>query len=169
MPVDSFRFLPRLIATFYKMTGREAIHPVPWTPLPGPVADCKFALITSAGLYCRSQDSPFDVALEREQPDWGDPTYRTIPTATRQEEITVSHLHLNYADIEQDMNIVLPIHRCQELAADGRIGSLAGTHYSFMGFQGFPPDATLWETKYGPEVAGRLQAEEVQCVLLTPA
>ena len=138
MPVDSFKFLPRLIASFYQTTKREPQHPIPWTPLTKPLSKCKFGLVTSAGLYVKGAQSPFDIERERAEPTWGDPTYRTIPTDTPQEALAVSHLHLNTTDIEQDVNIVLPLHRFQELAAVGRIGGLAETHYSFMGFQGFP-------------------------------
>jgi hypothetical protein len=38
-----------------------------------------------------------------------------------------------------------------------------------MGYQGFPPDTTAWRSRYGPEVAARLEAEDVDCVLLAPA
>ncbi len=169
MAVDSFKFLPRLIATFYKMTGREPQHPIPWTPLSKPLAACKFGLVTSAGLYCKGVQPPFDVAREQDEPNWGDPTYRAIPVDIAQDALAVSHLHLNYADIEQDVNIVLPLHRFQELAAEGKIGGIAAYHYSFMGFQGFPPDATVWVERFGPEVAARFKQEKVDCVLLTPA
>ncbi|MEZ4645460.1 MAG: glycine/sarcosine/betaine reductase selenoprotein B family protein [Chloroflexota bacterium] len=168
MAVDSFKFLPRLIATFYQMTEREPAYPIPWTPLRKPLSACKFGLVTSAGLYCQETQPPFDVAREHQEPTWGDPTYRAIPSSVRQEDVAISHLHLNSDDMAQDMNIVLPIHRFQELAAAGEIGALAATHYSFMGFQGFPPDATLWQSTYGPEVAAKFKAEGVDCVLLTP-
>ncbi len=168
MTVDSFKFLPRLIASFYQMTELEPEYPIPWTPLTKPVTVCKFGLVTSAGLYCPAVESPFDVAREQQEPTWGDPTYRTIAATARQEELAASHLHLNCASMEQDVNIVLPIHRFQELTAVGAIGGLAQFHYSFMGFQGFPPDTSLWRTQYGPEVATKLRAEGVDCVLLTP-
>ena len=99
----------------------------------------------------------------------GDPTYRAIPADTPQAALAVSHLHLNTADIEQDVNIVLPLRRFQELAAAGKIGGLADAHYSFMGYQGFPPEATAWAEQYGPEIAARFKQEKVDCVLLTPA
>ena len=168
MPVDSFKFLPRLIATLYKATEREPQHPIPWTPLTKPLSECKFGLVTSAGLYVKGVQPPFDTERERAEPTWGDPTYRAIPADTPQEALAVSHLHLNAADIEQDVNIVLPLHRFQELAEADRIGGLAETHYSFMGFQGFPPDATAWAQQYGPEVAAHFKQEKVDCVLLTP-
>jgi D-proline reductase (dithiol) PrdB len=67
-----------------------------------------------------------------------------------------------------DINIVLPIQRFQELVDQGRVGDLAQHAYSFMGYQGFPPDTTVWEQTTGPEVAEKLRTEGVDCVLLTP-
>ena len=49
MAVDSFKFLPRILATFYQMTDQEPELPIPWTPLSRPPANCKFGLITSGG------------------------------------------------------------------------------------------------------------------------
>lgn len=166
--VDSFRFLPRLIGAFYQMVEREPRLPIPWTGVERPLSALKFGLVTTGGLYRRGAQPPFDVARERREPTWGDPTYRTISASVSQAEIGVSHLHLNPAFAEADVNVVLPIGRFRELAAEGVIGGLADEAYSFMGYQGFPPDTTAWETIYGPEVAAKFQAAGVDCVLITP-
>ena len=166
--VDSFKFLPRLIAAFYQMTEREPELPIPWTEVERPLTALKFGLITSGGLYVRATQPPFDVEREKREPTWGDPTYRPIPANMTQAEVAVSHLHLNPAFAAADFNVVLPITRFQELAAQGVIGGLADEAYSFMGFQGFPPDASAWQTTYGPEVAAKFKATGVDCVLLTP-
>lgn len=166
--VDSFKFLPRLIAAFYQMTEREPELPIPWTPVERPLADLTFGLVTSGGLYMGGAQPPFDVAREKREPTWGDPTYRAIPSNVAQADIAVSHLHLNPTFAEADFNVVLPLSRFQELATQGVIGGLADEAYSFMGFQGFPPDAAAWQTTYGPEVAAKFKAAGVDCVLLTP-
>jgi D-proline reductase (dithiol) PrdB len=169
MPVNSFKYLPRIIATFYQMTDRQPELPIPWTPLSRPLAELEFGLVTSGGLYQRGVEPPFDVEREKQEPMWGDPTYRTLPSDIPQAEVGASHLHLNTRDMLEDFNIVLPIHRFQELAAEGHIGGLAKHAYSFMGYQGFPPDTTAWQETYSPQVAEKLKAEGVDCVLLTPA
>ena len=169
MPVDSFKYLPRLISAYYQMTKRQPELPIPWTPPPGSLSECKFGLITSGGLYHQGVDPPFDLVRERQEPTWGDPTYRTLSVDLQQEEVGVSHLHINSRDVLTDMNILLPIHRFQELAVKGQIGGLARNAYSFMGYQGFPSDTTAWQETYGPEVAEKFKTEEVDCVLLTPA
>ena len=90
----------------------------------------------------------------------------------RQEQIGAGHLHLNNDDLLADFNIALPIARFVELERAGAIGSLAESHYSFMGFQGRAPDGggdtAEWEQRYGPEVAARMRNEGVDAVVLTP-
>lgn len=169
MPVDSFKYLPRIIAAYYQMTDQQPELPIPWTPLSHPLGDCKFGLVTSGGLYHREVDPPFDLERERQEPTWGDPTYRVLPSDIPQAHVGASHLHYSPRDVLQDFNILLPIQRFQELAAEGVIGGLAEHAYSFMGYQGFPPDTAAWQETYGPQVAERFMAEEVNCVLLTPA
>jgi D-proline reductase (dithiol) PrdB len=169
MTVDSFKFLPRLIAAFYQMTEREARLPIPWTPLEQSIEQTKFGLVTSGGLYLHRSQDPFDLTREREQPTWGDPSYRVIPQDTERTDIAVSHLHLNTTDIETDFNILLPIHRMQEFVREGRVGALADAHYAFMGYQGYPPNTRAWEDEFGPQVARAFLNEGVHCVILTPA
>ncbi len=169
MPVDSFKFLPRLIAAFYQMTEREPELPIPWTPLPQPLSECTVGLVTSGGLYRLGVEPPFDLAHEQEEPTWGDPSYRVIPADIRQNELGASHLHINTRPALEDVNVLLPIDRLHELATAGVIGDAAREHFAFMGFQNYPPDATVWRERYGPEVAARFKAAKVDCVLLTPA
>ena len=77
----------------------------------------------------------------------------------------MAHLHINAADLLADVNIVLPVQRFLELEAAGKIGSLAPSHYSFMGYQ---PDNSEWEKRYAPEVAARMKDEGVDAAFLTP-
>jgi D-proline reductase (dithiol) PrdB len=165
MSVDSFRYLPGGIAAYYRGLPLQKVEPIPWTPLAKPIEKCRFALVTTAGLYMKDRDPSFDLDGERRNPFWGDPSYRVIPREVRQEEIGVAHLHINPADLLADMNVVLPVQRFLELEAAGKIGALAPSHYSFMGYQ---PDSSEWENRYAPEVARRMKDEGVEAALLTP-
>ncbi len=169
MQVDSFRYTSRLIKRYYKLTRVEAELPIPWSPLARPLSQSRFGLVTSGGLYHQVHEPPFDLERERQEPTWGDPSFRTLPTDMKPSEVGVSHFHIKKSDVLKDMNILLPIQRFQELAEEGRIQGLAPHAYSFMGYQGFPADLTGWKDVYGPQVAERLLAEEVDCVLLTTA
>ncbi len=166
MPVDSFKYLPRSLAGYYKSQPVTRQDPVPWTPLAKPLSEAKVALVTTAGIYVEGSEPPFDADRERREPMWGDPTFRRIPRDVAQGQIGASHLHLNNRDIKIDVNIQLPVHRFLELEEAGRIGSLAETNLSFMGYQ---PNTTEWREKYGPEAAALMKDEEVDGVLLTPA
>jgi D-proline reductase (dithiol) PrdB len=167
--VDSFKFLPRIIAAFYQMTELDDLGPIPWTPLSKPLSECKLSLVTTGGIYHRPTQEPFDIEQEKEEPTWGDPSYRAIPSNMTQSQVGVSHLHINTAPILDDINVLLPIDRVRSLVRDGQLGALADTVYSFMGYQGFPPNTQDWQSNYGPEVARRMKQEKVDCVLLTPA
>ena len=166
MPVDSFKYLPRSIAAYYQTLVVQKADPIPWTPLSKPLNECRVAAVTTAGIYNKDTDPPFDAEREKREPMWGDPTYRRIPRDVRQDQIGASHLHLNNRDMLADVNTVLPLQRLAELESEGVIGSLAQTNYSFMGFQ---PNTTEWRERYGPEVAGLLKDEAVDAVLLAPA
>jgi len=169
MEVDSFKYLSRLITRYYKMAQVRTELPIPWTPLSKPVSQSRFGLVTSGGLYHRDHEPPFDTEGERLKPDWGDPGYRTLPADIDTTEVAVSHLHLNSRDIEEDMNILLPLQRFRELAQEGRIQGQAKHAYSFMGYQGYPADLSGWREESGPKVAQKLLNEGVDNVLLTAA
>lgn len=166
MPVDSYKFLPRSFRAGYEAMPMQADDPV-WTPLAVPIADAQVALLTSAGLFLRDTQPPFDVERERREPTWGDPTYRVIPRTVRQDQIDATHLHINTRDLLDDFNIALPIAPFETLEAEGAIGALAAEHYSFMGYQ--ETGAEAWHTRYGPEVAARLRDAGVHALVLAPA
>ena len=166
MPVDRFKWLPRSIAGYYQAMQVPEPDQIPWTPLRKPIEQCRFALVTTAGLYLQGEQPSFDLDRERREPFWGDPSYRAIPADVRQEQIGVAHLHINTDDIRQDVNIVLPVHRFQELAQAGEVSAPAEHHYSFMGYQ---QDNSHWREHSGPAVAQRMVEEQVDAALITPA
>lgn len=166
MPTDSFRWLPRSIAGFYQAQQVPPYDSIPWAPLRKPLEECRIALVTTAGLYVKGEQESFDLDRERREPTWGDPTYRVIPSDVRQDQIGVAHLHINTEDIERDVNIVLPLDRMRELVDASEIGSLAPSHYSFMGYQ---ENTDAWAKQYVPAVAQRMIEEQVDVSLITPA
>ena len=171
MPVDDYKYLPRSFVAGYESEQIVRADPVPFTPLRRPVNQSRFALVTTAGIWNKQTDPPFDFERERREPLWGDPSYRVLRRDIRQEQVGAGHLHLNNDDLLADINIALPITRFRELVDAGEVGSLAESHYSLMGYQGRAPDGgdtAEWEQRYGPEVAARMRDEGVDAVLLTP-
>ncbi len=165
MSVDSFKFLPGSIAAYYRNLPVQREEPIPFTPLAKPLGQCRFALVTTAGIHEKGKEPPFDSEREKREPMWGDPTFRRIPRDIKQGEIGACHLHTNNRDILVDMNIALPVQRFLELESEGVIGSLAATSYSFMGFQ---MNTTEWRERYAPEAAALMKEEGVDAVFLTP-
>jgi D-proline reductase (dithiol) PrdB len=94
-----------------------------------------------------------------------DADYRAVPADTRPQDLLVSHISINFdrTGFQEDWNVVFPLDRLNELAAGGVIGSVAATHYSFMG----ATDPVEMEP-YAREVAGRLKSDEVDAVILSP-
>ncbi len=165
--VNGFRFMPPSLAAWIgsSIPEKPFSGDIPWTPLGKPLAETTFALMTSAGISVKS-DPPFDMARERREPTWGDPTFRAIPREAGEADIAVNHLHITTDFIKQDLNVILPLARFRELERDGRIGRLAPTSYSYYGYQ---PDPTVLLSEAMPQVAERMRAEGVEAVLLTPA
>ena len=126
----------------------------PWVEGP-PLSRRRVAVVSSAGLVVRGEP-PFRGR---------DPDFRVIPGSTRPDQLLMSHISINYdrTGFQEDWNVVFPLDRLNELAAEGAIGSVAATHYSFMG----ATDPVLMED-YAREVAGRLKQDQVDAVILSP-
>ena len=132
------------------------LGPPAWVPLTKQMAELRIALITTAGLHFRN-DPAFKFA---------DSTFRPIAGDEDANNLVMSHSSVNFdkGGFAEDVNLVFPIERFQELEAEGKIGSLAQIHYSFMG-AGLDPDAYQATAS---QVAGLLKQDKVDAVFLTP-
>ena len=120
-----------------------------------PLAERRVAVVTSAGLVRRGE-RPFVS---------GDVDYRVLPADTPASQILMSHASVNFdrTAFQRDINVVFPLDRLRTMEEAGTIGSLAATHYSFMGAT--DPRAVEANAR---AVAGRLKSDQVDAVLLTP-
>jgi len=115
----------------------------------------RVAIVSSAGLFVRGEE-PFRGR---------DADYRAIPAETRPDQILTSHISVNFdrSGLQEDWNVVFPIDRLKELAAEETIGSVAGTHYSFMG-----ASDPLQMEPHARQLASRLKNDRVDAVILAP-
>jgi D-proline reductase (dithiol) PrdB len=144
------------------MRAYAATLPVPefettaFTTLGKPLSQARVAIVTSAALHRPGQDR-FDLV---------DIGFRSLDRADRQ--LVMGHWSPNFdhTGFQLDLNVVYPIDRLEELAADGVIGDVAPRHFAFAGNQ---PD-TVSEVRLdtGPACAAELVADAVDVVLLTP-
>jgi D-proline reductase (dithiol) PrdB len=131
-----------------------AFESQPWVA-GAPLARRRVAIISTAGLHRRG-DRPFT---------WGSNDYRVISGDLSAGELVMSHVSVNFdrTGFQQDLNVIFPLDRLRELAAEGVIGSVAAFHYSFMGAttpQEMEPVAR--------GLAALLKKDGVDAVLLVP-
>jgi D-proline reductase (dithiol) PrdB len=126
----------------------------PWAEGP-PLAQRRVAIVSTAGLHLRG-DRPFDS---------GAADYRVIPGDAPAAELIMSHVSVNFdrSGFQEDINVVFPLERLRELAAEGVVAAVADVHYSFMG----ATQMRALEAK-ARELAGLLKKDRVDAVLLSP-
>ncbi len=129
----------------------------PFTTLAKPIASCRVAIVTTAGLHRRG-DRPFGP---------GEQTYRVIPADTPAADLVQSHTSIGFDRVPtmRDVNISFPIDRVRELVARGVLAAVAPHHYAFMGAQ---RDVARIAAETGPDVGRRLREEGVDVALVTP-
>lgn len=122
---------------------------------PKPLSKAKVAIVTSASLHHADDDdfAPVDAG------------YRIIHADRR--DIVVGHWSPNFdqSGVSADLNVVFPIDRLNEMAADGTIGSVSDVHLAYAGNQF---DLSAIRMDGGPAGAALLKEHEVDVVLLTP-
>jgi D-proline reductase (dithiol) PrdB len=147
-----------------RLPGHEA--PV-WAPFEKRLAEAKVALLTSAGLYVKATQAPFDGEREKREPTWGDPSWRAIPAGVSTAELGMMHLHLNASDVLADHDIALPTRVLAELVRDGVVGASTSRHVSVMGFQ--QSGLEVWRNETAPAIAALLREDGADGVVLAPA
>ena len=89
------------------------------------LGNAKVAIVTSASLHHADDDdfAPVDTG------------YRVLQRERR--DIVVGHWSPNFdaSGVAADLNVVFPIDRLEELAADGTIGDVASVHLAYAGNQ----------------------------------
>ena len=136
-----------------------------WAPFEKRLKQSKIALLTSAGMYLQGSQEPFDMEGEKANPEWGDPTWRAIPS--NEKDFGFAHLHINPEDMRTDPEIALPSRLLSTLAEEGVIGSTTSEHLSVMGFQ----ERSLqgWKETTAPQIVAWLRDQNADGMILAPA
>jgi D-proline reductase (dithiol) PrdB len=141
--------------------SRYAVADNPCTKLAKPLGECRFALVTTAGLRLKN-DVPFDHSIKL-----GDTSFREISNNVEVQSLIEDHKSssFDHAGIQSDKNLAFPLERFRELEKKGTIGSLNSRHFSFMGSI-INPRNLVKQTAV--EVAEKLKTDGVDAVFLTP-
>jgi hypothetical protein len=168
LKVDSYRFLPRSFRPYYEGRGPFAgEEQAVWAPFEKRLQESRIALLTSAGLFVKGTQPSFDTERERGNPEWGDPTWRSIPARARPADLAVAHLHINDDDVLVDPEIALPARLLEQLATERVIGNATPEHFSVMGYQ--ERNLEVWRDSTAPELIARLRDQAADGLILAPA
>jgi hypothetical protein len=161
--VDSFIFNPRS-KSYVRAQRQSDPAKTPWTRMEKTLSDCTVALVSSAGIFMKG-DIPFDYERERRQPTWGDPTHREIPRTAGQDDVEYSHLHIDTSFMYKDRNVSWPVDIFDDYEKEGRVGHLANTMYSIMGYI---PNFNPLLKKTAPKMIAKMKEERVDAVFFFP-
>jgi glycine/betaine/sarcosine/D-proline reductase family selenoprotein B len=123
-----------------------------------PMHEARVALVTTAGAHLDAQ-APFDMSRVD-----GDAHIRRLPSDTPSTRIRFTHDHYDHSDADADPNCVFPIDHLRDLAAAGRIGSVAAQHFSASGFL---PDPEIFLRDHVRPVVEELREDQVDVALFT--
>jgi len=93
-----------------------------------PLRQTTVALVSSAGI-----SGPGQPPMDGQHPE-GDYSIRVLDVNAPTSELRVWHTHFDTSFAREDINVVYPIDRLKELAAEGVIGGVATHAVSFMGY-----------------------------------
>ncbi|MGI8510597.1 MAG: glycine/sarcosine/betaine reductase selenoprotein B family protein [Gemmatimonadaceae bacterium] len=133
---------------------------VPLAPLTKPLSESRLVFISTSGVQPRGT-MPFDTVHPV-----GDYTFRRVPSDSRVEDLEIHQLKYPTADANRDINVIYPIERLRELAAEGVIGGLTKNFYSFIGYN---MDPERLERTLAEDIADAVSEEGADIALAAPA
>ena len=133
---------------------------VPLAKLSKPLAESRLTFVSTAGVQPHGT-LPFDTSHPI-----GDYSFRHVPSDSKPADLEIHQLKYPTVGAEKDLNVIFPIERLQELAAEKIIGELAPNFYSFIGYN---MDAERLEKTLAEDIADAVEAEKPDVVLLAPA
>jgi D-proline reductase (dithiol) PrdB len=139
------------------ITKEEA---VPLAQLRVPLGAARLAFVSSAGVQPRGT-MPFDVVHPV-----GDYTFRRVPATASPADLAIHQLKYPTDGARRDLNVIFPIERLRELAAEGVLGGLTPDFFSFIGYN---MDPERLERTLAEDLADAVQAVGADIALLCPA
>ena len=146
---------------------------VPFTPLTKPLSECRVTLMTSSGHFVDGDDpKPFGVESMTQAEAEARiseflkeaPSLSAIPVDVDPVDLKVRHGGYPTDAVRADHQVGFPIGHLADLAAEGVIGELNPTAYSFVG----AASQVRLKRRIAPEWAERLREEDTDVALLVP-
>ena len=144
--------MPAVARGFISNLDLPVVDEPDWT-VPSLPQERRVSIVTTAAVSRRG-DKPFS---------WLARDHRVFNKNDRDLVMTHVAVEFDRSAWQQDLNVIIPLDRLDEMANDGEIGSVADEHYSFMG----AADPVTME-KSAREVARKMKQEGVDTVFLIP-
>ena len=125
-----------------------------------PLDQTRLTFVSSAGVQPKGS-MPFDVVHPV-----GDYSFRRVPSSSAPADLEIHQLKYPTAGAHRDLNVLFPIERLQELAAEGVIRGLTPNFFSFIGYN---MDPERLERTLAEEIAAAVVADGAEAALLSPA
>jgi D-proline reductase (dithiol) PrdB len=133
---------------------------VPLAKLGKSLSESRLTFVSTAGVQPRCT-LPFDTVHPV-----GDYSFRRVPSYLKPPELEIHQLKYPTTGAKRDLNVIFPIERLQELAAENYIGELTDNFFSFIGYN---MDAERLEQTLAEDIAEAVKAEGTDVALLAPA
>ena len=133
---------------------------VPLARLRRPLSESRLTFVSTAGVQ-PTGSLPFDTVHPV-----GDYTFRRVPSGASPRELEIHQLKYPTHGAARDLNVIFPIERLQEFAAEGLVGSLTPHFFSFIGYN---MDAERLERTLAEEIADAVVADGADVALMSPA
>lgn len=160
---DSQQLRPGLWQTVNERYPGSMITKETFVPLAGlkkPLAEARLSFVSTAGVQPKNT-MPFDTVHPV-----GDYTFRRVPSNSKPSDLEIHQLKYPAHGARRDLNVIFPIERLQELAAEKIIGELSENFFSFIGYNMNPE---MLEQTLAENIADAVEAEKPDAVLLSPA
>ncbi len=133
---------------------------VPLARLRRPLSESRLTFVSTAGVQ-PTGSLPFDTVHPV-----GDYTFRRVPSGASPRELEIHQLKYPTHGAARDLNVIFPIERLQEFAAEGSVGALTPHFFSFIGYN---MDAERLERTLAEEIADAVVADGADVALMSPA
>ncbi|MDQ3172666.1 MAG: glycine/betaine/sarcosine/D-proline family reductase selenoprotein B [Acidobacteriota bacterium] len=133
---------------------------IPLAQLKKPLSEARLTFVSSAGVQPK-RTMPFDVVHPV-----GDYSFRRVPSGSKVNDLEIHQIKYPTNGASRDLNVIFPIERLQELAAEGVIGGLTPNFFSFIGYQMDPP---TFESTLAEDIASAVVGDGADAALLCPA
>ena len=133
---------------------------VPLARLKKPLSESRLTFVSSAGVQPVGT-MPFDVVHPV-----GDYSFRRVPSDSKPSDLDIHQIKYPTHGAMRDLNVIFPIERLQELAAEGVIGGLIENFFSFIGYN---MDPERLERTLAEDIVEAVVAGGADVALLAPA